>query len=88
MPQLYAAEDKLQPLLEEETAVCKEECPQKGSTPVMKLFLSFLLMDKNGWDTPLDAYAVFNVHIHIYCQGRVKRENYGREKVDPNAVDT
>ena len=34
MPQLYeAGEDKLQPVLPEEIAVCKEECTPKGQYP-------------------------------------------------------
>lgn len=50
MPQLYTAEDKLQPVLEQEKAVCKEECTPKGQHPCDEtvLELCILLMDENG----------------------------------------
>lgn len=65
MPQLYGAgEDKLQPVLPEEVAVCKEECTPKGQYPCDETVfeLCILLMDENGWDAPLDAYAAAELY--------------------------
>ncbi|KAF3847207.1 hypothetical protein F7725_020235 [Dissostichus mawsoni] len=55
MPQLYgAAEDRLQCILPEEVAVCKEECTPKGQYPCDETVfeLCVLLMGVNGWSSP------------------------------------
>ncbi|XP_035996634.1 uncharacterized protein LOC118564068 [Fundulus heteroclitus] len=64
MPQLYAAEDKLQPVLEEDMAVCREECTPKGQYPCDETVfeLCILLMDENGWEAPTDAYAAAELY--------------------------
>ncbi|MED6262377.1 hypothetical protein ATANTOWER_018708, partial [Ataeniobius toweri] len=64
MPQLYAEEDKFQPVPEEETAVCKEECTKKGQYPCDEAVfeLCILLMDENGWDAPLEAFAAAELY--------------------------
>lgn len=64
MPQLYGGEDKLQPVLEEEIVVCKEECTPKGQYPCDETVfeLCTLLMDENDWDVPLDAYAAAELY--------------------------
>lgn len=62
-PQLYAAEDKLQPVLEEEMAVCRSASP-KGQYPCDETVfaLCILLMDENVWDAPLDAYTAAELY--------------------------
>lgn len=64
MPQLYAAEDKLQGVLPEEVAVCKEECTSKGQFPCDEtLFeLCILLMAENVWSPPMDAYSATELY--------------------------
>ena len=64
MPQLYASEDKLQCVLPEEVAVCKEECIPKGQFPCDEtLFeLCILLMAENVWSPPTDAYSATELY--------------------------
>ncbi|KAL7373453.1 hypothetical protein ABVT39_007148 [Epinephelus coioides] len=65
MPQLYgAAEDKLQSVLPEEVAVCKEECTPKGQYPCDETVfeLCILLIGENGWSPPVDAYTAVELY--------------------------
>lgn len=67
MPQLYGAEDKLQPVLEEELDVCKEECTPKGQYPCNETVfeLCTLITDENGWDALLDAYTAAELYSKL-----------------------
>lgn len=64
MPQLYAAEDKLQCALSEDVAACKEECTPKGQYPCDETVfeLCILLMAENGWGPPTDAYSATELY--------------------------
>lgn len=65
MPQLCgAAEDKLQSVLPEEVAVCKEECTPKGQYPCDEtgFELCILLIGENGWSPPVDAYSAAELY--------------------------
>ncbi|KAI9517830.1 hypothetical protein NQZ68_000999 [Dissostichus eleginoides] len=57
--QLYgAAEDRLQCILPEEVAVCKEECTPKGQYPCDETVFEL-------WSSPVDAYSAFFVRYFI-----------------------
>ncbi|XP_041835311.1 uncharacterized protein LOC121635937 [Melanotaenia boesemani] len=67
MPQLCAAEDRLQSVLPEEVAVCKEECIPKGQYPCDETVfeLCVLLMDENAWNSPGDAYHAMELQFDM-----------------------
>lgn len=67
MPQLYAAEDKLQDVLPEEVAVCKEECTPKGQYPCDETVfeLCFLLMAENVLSPPTDACSATELYSRL-----------------------
>ena len=63
-PKLHAAEDKLQSVLPEEVAVCKEECTPKGQYPCDETVfeLCFHLMAENVLSPPTDAYSATELY--------------------------
>ena len=77
MPQLYgAAEDRLQCILPEEVAVCKEECTPKGQYPCDETVfeLCVLLMGVNGWSSPVDAYSA--VELYSLLRNEILHNGY------------
>ncbi|XP_029977959.1 uncharacterized protein LOC115410444 [Sphaeramia orbicularis] len=67
VPQLYGGEDKLQPVIPEETMICKEECTPKGQYPCDETVfeLCTLLMEEHGWDAPVNAPTTAELYLRL-----------------------
>lgn len=64
MPQLYAAEDKLQCALREEVAACREECTLRGQYPGDKTLFELCVLRWKMFGVLLQMHTVLQNCIH------------------------